>query len=184
MDQPNNPIQQADSNKNIMWVALFIAFMVLAAIFVILYSSQLKTIDELSKSNSEQMKKNTDLEKQNAQIISELSDLKKDNEDLKKSNEDLKSQADQASSKLVDIKACADTDGGSDYYIKGAISFKQYGSDGSVMATGDSGDACVDAIVGGVMKKNVLREYYCDANKNVQYEHYVCSKGCDAGACK
>ncbi len=78
---------------------------------------------------------------------------------------------------------CADSDGGIDYYTKGTIQYKEYDINGSIITTSDHGDSCVDAIIGGNYKKNVLREYYCDANNKVQYEHFECLYGCQSDAC-
>jgi hypothetical protein len=79
-------------------------------------------------------------------------------------------------------KICTDSDNGLNQEVRGDISFRQFDSYGSVMATSDPSDECVDIYAGG-STKNVLREYYCDNNNNVQYEHIECPKGCKAGVC-
>lgn len=77
---------------------------------------------------------------------------------------------------------CLDSDGGQDYFTKGTIKYQKYDNNGNVTATSDAGDSCVNAIVGGENKENVLREYYC-TNNQVQYEHFVCPNGCLNGIC-
>ena len=77
---------------------------------------------------------------------------------------------------------CTDTDG-LNYAIAGSVSWRKYDVIGALIATSDPKDQCVDAIIGGVMVNNVLREYYCDTNMNVQYNHVQppVGKTCSAG---
>lgn len=81
-------------------------------------------------------------------------------------------------------KECTDTDGGKKYSARGVINFVSYDASGNINGKTDVGDECVDAIIAGEMRKNVLREYYCDNNTRVQFENYVCPYGCASGACR
>lgn len=78
---------------------------------------------------------------------------------------------------------CSDSDGGKNYNVKGAIDYKETDSQGTIIWTGNPSDWCVDAIINGVMKYGVLREYYCDSSNQVGFEHYECPNGCLDGAC-
>ena len=77
--------------------------------------------------------------------------------------------------------SCTDGDG-SDYYVKGSVDYKKY-SNGNLITVSNPADACVDAIINGIMKEDVLREYFCTLNKEVEYVHYECLNGCSDGAC-
>lgn len=80
------------------------------------------------------------------------------------------------------LALCLDSDGGQDHYVNGSIKYREYDSNGSVNATSDPSDDCVDTFIGGE-NKNALREYYCDANNKVQYDYFVCPNGCLKGVC-
>ena len=80
-------------------------------------------------------------------------------------------------------KICIDSDNGAKYSEYGYIKFREYDSSGSLSATSDPGDICVSAYIEGRLEEGVLREYYCDSNNNVQYEHYKCANVCSDGIC-
>lgn len=80
-------------------------------------------------------------------------------------------------------KTCFDSDNGLDYYTFGYIEFREYDEFGSLIATSDPFDVCVQAYVKGKYLDNALREYYCDSNNNVQYETVECPNGCFEGVC-
>ncbi|MBI2530314.1 MAG: PEGA domain-containing protein [Candidatus Diapherotrites archaeon] len=86
---------------------------------------------------------------------------------------------------------CSESDGGQDYYAKGTTTTSKYdvnaGSDSNraLVDTTQVNDACVDAIIDGKFVEDALREYFCPSNTSFTSSvHYVCSSGCDDGACK
>jgi hypothetical protein len=84
----------------------------------------------------------------------------------------------------VAIDFCFDSDNGKDYFVKGAIQYREYDANGRTKVTGEPQDNCMDAIVRGTLMKNILREYYCDDKQKVQYENFECPNGCQNGVCK
>lgn len=93
--------------------------------------------------------------------------------------------ADESKNKMLETSKksiCVDTDGGQDHAVNGTIKYRAYDASGNITATSDAGDDCVTTVINGETK-TVLREYYCDANQNVQYDYFVCPQGCSKGIC-
>lgn len=125
-----------------------------------------KEVLELANSNKELISKNIELENSTKDIISRNTELLANTQKLE-------------NTKTV---SCLDSDGGKDYYVNGQIKFEERDKKGSLTATSDPSDDCVDRVISGVTKK-VLREYYCDANNQVQYDYFTCPQGCNKGVC-
>jgi cell division protein FtsL len=155
----NNP-QQSKEEKLLKTISI------VAVVLVLVVSSAFVVYDLI---NSKYTKKLNDINMQNSSLSNQVLEL---NDSIKQLKE----------GKSMSI--CVDTDGGKDYNVAGAIKYNKFDPNGSITTSSDTGDICTNANISGQLKGNVLREYYCDTNNQVQYDHYVCPKGCYKGACK